>query len=96
MELDPDPLPIPNPKCTTKGVSLVGSENPTLFEQLGEDIIMFAEWSQNYCSWRRRGYMVVVHELTRLIHREFSEAQIEVRFLSQFLILSYMDRLVLV
>lgn len=95
MELEPDPLPIPNPKRTTKGISLVGSENPTLFEELGEDIIMFAEWCHNYCSWRRRGYLVVVHELTRLIHRQFSEAQIEVRVFISFLFHSFMDLLVL-
>ena len=81
MEVERDPLPAPNPFQTTQGISLQSTENPSLFEQLGEDLLLFTECCQNRCAWRRRSYLVVVNELTRLIHKEFSEAQIEVGFL---------------
>lgn len=63
---------------TFKGVSLVESENPGLLEQLGSDMILFTEWCEHWCNWRRRGYLVAVNELTRIIHNQFRNAQIEV------------------
>ena len=85
MEVERDPLPSPNPAQTPQGISLSSVKNPALFEQLGEDMLLFTEWCQNHCAWRRRSYLVVVNELTRLIHKEFSEAQIEVGGLGSLL-----------
>lgn len=78
MEIGQDHLSIPSCKRTPRGISLNESENPGLFEQLGEDVLLFSEWCQSHCAWRRREYLVVVNELTRIIHKEFSQAQIEV------------------
>ena len=55
-------------------------DNPLLLKQFGDELLLFAEWCQNRCSWRRRGYLAVVDELTRIIHASFSQAQIEVLF----------------
>ena len=78
MAIGDDYAPPLQPNQTYKGISLVDSENPSLLEKLGDDMILFTEWCQNWCSWRRRGYLVVVNELTRIIHNQFSNAQIEV------------------
>ena len=77
MAIGDDYAPPLQPNQTYKGISLVDSENPSLLEKLGDDMILFTEWCQNWCSWRRRGYLVVVNELTRIIHNQFSNAQIE-------------------
>lgn len=77
MEVERDPSSPPNPSQTPEGIRLVSSENPDVFMQLGEDLLLFTEWCQSFCSWRRRSYLVVLNELTRLIHKEFAEAQIE-------------------
>ena len=69
---------VPNQTHSKSGISLIPSENPSLFEQLGEDILLFTEWCENHCAWRRKAYLVVVNEITRLIHKAFSQAQIEV------------------
>ena len=63
---------------TPKGISLMARDNPLLLKQFGDELLLFAEWCQNRCSWRRRGYLAVVDELTRIIHASFSQAQIEV------------------
>ena len=65
---------------TPKGIPLLARDNPLLLKQLGDELLLFAEWCQNRCSWRRRGYLAVVDELTRIIHASFSQAQIEVFF----------------
>lgn len=66
------------PNRTYKGVSLVESENPELLERLGSEMILFTEWCEHWCNWRRRGYLVAVNQLTRIIHNQFQNAQIEV------------------
>ena len=71
-------LPLPSRATTPGGVALTPAENPALLRQLGGELLLFAEWCQNRCSWRRRGYLAVVDELTRIIHASFSQAQIEV------------------
>ena len=30
---------------------------------LGEDILLFTEWCENHCAWRRKAYLVVVNEI---------------------------------
>lgn len=71
-------LPPPSRAATPGGVALSPAENPALLRRLGGELLLFAEWCQNRCSWRRRGYLAVVDELTRIIHASFSQAQIEV------------------
>lgn len=78
MAIEHSAEPPIQPNRTFKGVSLVESENPGLLEQLGSDMILFTEWCEHWCNWRRRGYLVAVNELTRIIHNQFRNAQIEV------------------
>ena len=80
MEFESDANSYLSREHTPKGISLITKENPRLLKQLGEELLLFAEWCQNRCSWRRRGYLAVVDELTRIIHASFSEAHIEVIF----------------
>lgn len=69
---------VPSRERTFKGISLLEQDNPDLLEKLGSDLLDFTEWCEGRSSWRRRGYLVVVNELTRIIHKEFAQAQIEV------------------
>ena len=78
MMLDAAYQIVPSRDHTFKGVSLSEKENAPLLETLGQELLVFTEWCQNRSSWRRRGYLVVVNEITRIIHKEFSHAQIEV------------------
>ena len=78
MNMDELSSRVPNQTRTSGGISLLPSENPSLFEQLGEDILLFTEWCENHAACRRKAYLVVVNEITRLIHKAFSLAQIEV------------------
>ena len=78
MDMDGGYRPVPSRERTFKGVSLSERDNPALLEKLGSDLLEFTEWCQSRSSWRRRGYLVVVNELTRIIHKEFAQAQIEV------------------
>ncbi|KAM7457451.1 hypothetical protein BLSTO_01787 [Blastocystis sp. subtype 1] len=77
MDMDGGYRPVPSRDHTFKGISLSERENPALMEKLGSDLLEFTEWCQSRSSWRRRGYLVVVNELTRIIHKEFAQAQIE-------------------
>ena len=79
MAIENSNEPALQPYHTHKGVSLLSQENPTLLEELGKDMILFTEWCEHWSNWRRRCYLVVVNELTRIIHNQFSNAQIEVR-----------------
>ena len=79
MDLSRDSPPLPNRRQTSRGTSLLESENSELFYQLGQDVLLFSEWCQHHSSLKRRSYLVVVNELTRIIHNEFKEAHIEVR-----------------
>lgn len=79
MDMDGGYRLVPSRDHTFKGISLSERENPALMEKLGSDLLEFTEWCQSRSSWRRRGYLVVVNELTRIIHKEFAQAQIEVR-----------------
>ena len=71
-------LPPPSRATTPGGLALSAKENPALLRRLGGELLLFAEWCQNRCAWRRRGYLAVVDELTRIIHASFAQAQIEV------------------
>ncbi|KAK8800014.1 hypothetical protein WA588_002833 [Blastocystis sp. NMH] len=70
-------LPPPSRAATPGGLALSAKENPALLRRLGGELLLFAEWCQNRCAWRRRGYLAVVDELTRIIHASFAQAQIE-------------------
>ena len=63
---------------TPSGKSFAPQENPRVVQLIGSDLFLFADWCEYWCSWRRRCFLVVVEELTRIIHKEFPEAHIEV------------------
>ena len=66
------------PFQTASGVQLAHPENASIVSKIGEELLLFSDYCQHRSSWRRRSYLVVVNELTRIIHTSFPHAQIEV------------------
>ena len=66
------------PFQTANGIQLSHPDNVSIVSKIGEELLLFSDYCQHRSSWRRRGYLVVVNELTRIFHTSFPHAQIEV------------------
>ena len=71
------------PFQTANGIQLSHPDNASIVSKIGEELLLFSDYCQHRSSWRRRGYLVVVNELTRIFHTSFPHAQIEVCFCSR-------------